>query len=235
VNKKHNASFAAKWPEGVAERGFAPVPKCLITCMGDLGLKPQEAVVLFNIIEKCWMAGDKAWPSIDYLGACIGRKNSAVRAITKVLTDKGFITKEQRYSTSNLYGLEPAADKLTEHLTICRHRARKSAEVYQKSSGRHSLDSGDYIEPEITRTNNLDPFIKRHNIINEVDDDVSYSVKDNNLFINSSPCFQHMWESHDSYRGTDKNDKDIIWRYFQCKNCDYKIHKKLNPDGSVPY
>jgi predicted transcriptional regulator len=235
VNNKHNGSFAAKWPEGVAERGFAPVPKCLITCMGDLGLKPQEAVVLFNIIEKCWKAGDKAWPSVDYLAANIGRKNSSVRAITKVLTKKGFISKEQRFNSTNLYGLEPAADKLAEHLLSCRHRTRKLAEDIQKSSGQHSLESSDYIEPEITRTNNLDPLIKRHNIINEVDDEDSNSIKDNNLFINSSSCVQHMWETFDSFKGISKNDEDIIWRYFQCENCDFKIHKKLNLDGSVPY
>lgn len=108
--------FAAKWPGNVDQRGFVPVPKCLITCMADLELKPQEAVVLFNIIERCWKAGDKAWPSINYFPVNMGRKNSAIRDITKSLSGKSFITKEQRYNTTNLYSLAPTAQKLAIHM-----------------------------------------------------------------------------------------------------------------------
>jgi hypothetical protein len=168
-NNRVNTLFAAKWPEDVAQRGFAPTPKCLITCMGDLKLKPQELAVLLNIIERCWKAGDKAWPSIDYIAKNIGRKDSATRVITNSLAKKKFMDKEQRYNTTDLYDLEPLARKLDEHMKQCRHTARKLDMDSHKSSSLDSLNTGDYLEPELTRTNNIK--------LNEVKD--TYSNKPN--------------------------------------------------------
>jgi len=124
--------------------------------MEELGLKPQEAVVLLNIIEKCWKQGQKAWPSVDYIAKNIGRRNSATREILKNLTEKGFITKEQRFNTTNLYGLEPTAEKLAIHMRGCRHTARKPEGYRQKSSSRDSQNTSDYLEEELNRKNNID-------------------------------------------------------------------------------
>lgn len=116
------ASFAAKWPEDVVNRGYSQVHKCLYTCMSksELNITSQELTVLINIIDKCWNAGDKAYPSVKYLAKNIGKSESTTRALTKSLTEKGFISKEQRHNSSNLYGLEPLAKKLEEHLPFCR-------------------------------------------------------------------------------------------------------------------
>jgi hypothetical protein len=229
MEDKHSSQFAAKWPEDVVSRGYAPIPKCLITCMSDLDLKAQEAVVLFNIIEKCWKAGDKAWPSVGYLATNVGRKDSATRAITSSLAKKGFLGKEQRYNDTNLYDLEPLAKKLALHMSKCRHTAKKSEGFSQKSGGRDSQKTSDYIEPVIKT--NLDPLYS-HIVNNDDDPDIEIISRKNILH----PCetdsgvFKHDWdEPFDVYKGLNKSGEQVIWRYRECKRCQDKFHTKANP------
>ena len=92
----------------------------------ELNITPNELAVLINIIDRCWNAGDKAFPSVKTLARNIGKSESTVRTITKSLAKKGFITKEQRYNSSNLYGLEPLAKKLDDHLVFhCKYFKNK--------------------------------------------------------------------------------------------------------------
>lgn len=221
MEDSYKASFAAKWPEDVASRGFAPIPKCLITCMSDLGLKAQEAAVLFNIIERCWKAGDKAWPSVDYLATNIGRKDSATRAITSRLAKKGFLGKEQRFNNTNLYDLEPLAKKLAAHISKCRHTARKSEGYSQKSDGRDSQKTSDYIEP-VTRNLEVQPNYSQH-FINE-DDDLR-DFKGNKL----DETHKHEWREFevDKQRG----EESFTRYYFTCEHCGLQYHK----DGEKPW
>lgn len=232
MDNSQSAKFAAKWPESVANRGFAPVPKCLITCMSDLGLKPQEAAVLFNVIERCWKAGDKAWCSVGYFATNIGRQDSATRAITSSLAQKGFLEKEQRYNTSNTYSLEPLAEKLAEHMPNCRHGAKKSEGFRRKSSGQHRQESSDYIEPLLTRTNTVDP-LSSHIVENNNDGLDIELISSNNI---SHPCvtdsgvYKHELDKpFDVYKGMNKLGEQVIWRYWSCKRCQEKIHRKANP------
>jgi hypothetical protein len=226
MKDSYKAKFAAKWSEGVASRGFAPIPKCLITCMGDLGLKPQEAAVLFNIIERCWKAGDKAWPSVDYLATNVGRKNSATRDVTRSLVKKGFIDKEQRWNTSNLYGLEPLAKKLDEHMKHCRHTARKSEGYRRKSDSRDSQKSSDYLELALNRSNDLDSFFSQH-FINEGTDQSDYG--DNTANSNLGETHKHNWREFEveKYKG----EEPFTRYYFTCRDCGKQYHK----DGEKPW
>jgi predicted transcriptional regulator len=155
-SKRLDGVFAAKWPEEVAQVGFAPIPKCLVTCMGELGLKPQEAAVLCNIIERCWFAGEKSWKKVGTIAEDIGRCSSTITNITASLAEKGFIDKEQRYNTSNLYDPSKTGQRIQEHLPKCRYYgARKLEADNQKSSGLDHQNTSDYIEPELLRTNNI--------------------------------------------------------------------------------
>lgn len=174
-NDRLNATFAAKWTEEVAQRGFVPIHKCLVTCMGDLGLKPQEVGVLGNIIEKCWFVGEKSWKKVDTMATDIGRCNSTIRAITKSLEEKRFIVKEHRFNTSNLYDPTPTGQRIQEHLPSCRYySAEKLKAGGQNTSVQVSQNTSDYIEPELLRTNNIqlnkvqDTFSNLPNIGNEL-------------------------------------------------------------------
>ena len=227
MEDSYKASFAAKYPQGgVADRGFAPIPKCLITCMSDLGLKAQEAVVLFNIIEKCWKAGDKAWPSVGYLATNVGRKDSATRAITSRLAKKGFLHKEQRFNNTNLYDLEPLAKKLAIHMSKCRHTARKSEGYSQKSGGRDRQKTSDYIEP-VTRNLEVQPNYSQH-FINEDDDrtDIKDS-KDSDFNLNET--HKHEWREFEVEK--QKGEESFTRYYFTCEHCGLQYHK----DGKKPW
>jgi predicted transcriptional regulator len=234
MDDNYRSSFAGKYPErGVADRGFAPIPKCLITCMRELDLKPQEAAILFNIIEKCWKAGDSSWQKVDTMAQNIGRKNSATRAITKSLVEKGFITKTQRYDSSNIYGLEPLGHKLAEHLLEeCRHIARKPKGGSQNYGSRGSQITSDYIEPGLNKTINSDPLYS-HIVNNNGDESDIEIVSRKNIL---HPCeadngdFIHDWdEPFDVYKGMNKFGEQLIWRYRSCKRCQDKFHTKANP------
>ncbi len=213
-NNRVDALFAAKWPEDVAQRGFVPVPKCLITCMGDLGLSPQEVSVLINIIERCWFAGDKAWPSVDYLATNIGRGNSTTRGITSSLAKKGFLDKEQRYNTSSLYDLEPLAKKLEEHMKHCRHSARKLAPDSQIPSGQDRQNLSDYIEPELIRTTYIQPSIDKDSYLK------------NDSHIESSEDIQLIYDCY-----IKEFDKNPLYYKLTAKRIS-KIKERLNDAGS---
>jgi DNA-binding MarR family transcriptional regulator len=227
------SKFADKWPdEKVTKRGFAAVPKCLITCMAELGLKPQEASVLLIIVEKCWVAGDKAWPSVNYISTAIGRKPSATRAITKSLAVKEFITKEQRYyNKSNLYGLELTAHKLAKHMLVCTKFAKYLARDSQKTGGHDSQESSDYIETSLRRNTYVETNKYSHDFIkNEVGDQSSTSA------YASCPAMQgyrHRWYQFEKRPDNSEKDEDIIY-YLTCiNNCGAQYHKKGKPPFNV--
>jgi len=236
MSDSYNATFAAKWPEDVAQRGFVPVPKCLITCMGELGLTPQEVAVLCNIIERCWFVGEKSWQKVDTIATNIGRKNSATRAITKSLDmkHKRFIDKEQRYNTSNLYDPSPTGQRISEHLPSCKYYiAEKLKAGSQESSGQDSQNTSDYLEPELFRTN----YIKPNNISRSSKNyDSLNSLKSKKT---QGKCLvsddgNHEWNEY----STDKrisDEEDAIYFYFVCIHCGKQFHKKNEYPWNAEY
>ncbi|HTB48613.1 MAG TPA: helix-turn-helix domain-containing protein [Verrucomicrobiae bacterium] len=215
------ATFTAKWrEESIVKRGFACVPKCLFTCMGELALKPQEAMLLINIIEKCWYEGDKAWPSVDYLAKNTGRKNSATRDSLRGLAKKGFISKEQRFNSSNLYGLEPCVQKLADHMLTCRHIAGSPLSIHRKSDGAGSRKTNDYIEAELIKPNDVRPNILRHHT--KGDNELSLNVKNKRATCPATGD-NHEWDDFEVERGTS------TYYYKRCEYCDMTFSKKDKP------
>lgn len=215
--------FAAKWPEEVAQRGFAPIPKCLITCMSDLGIKPQEAAVLFNIIERCWKAGDKAWPGVDYLAKNIGRKETATKEITGSLAKKGLIGKQQRFNKTNLYDLEPLAKKLAAHMPECRYAVGNPNNDSRKPGPLDSRNSVHYIEP-LTRKHDIEPLINSQHFINE-DTDQPHLEGNEDL----AKTHKHMWREFELEKF--KGEEPFTRYYFACKQCGLQYHN----DGKKPW
>lgn len=226
MKDKESAAFRAKWrEENVVRRGFTCVPKCLITCMGELGLKLQEAAVLLNIVEHCWYEGEKAWPAVNSIARNIGRKNSSTRVSLASLERKGFITKEQRFNDTNLYGLQPCIEKLAEHMKTCRHTAGKTNGYRQNSGGEDSQETSDYIDSHLNRNTNINTSIYSQSVINDHSDQTSNSF---------GKCFvggRHRW------REFEKERTDGIYFYFICINegCGKQFHKKNEKPWPVEY
>jgi hypothetical protein len=225
---KEKASFEAKWPEDVAQRGFVPVPKCLITCAGELRISPQEQSALLVILEKCWFAGDVSWQKVDTIAASIGRSNSTTRAILTKVAKKRLMNKTQRYNTSNLYDLTALGQRLSEHMPNCIHLAKNKHSHSQKTSSLDSQKLSDYIEPLLLKTNNIKPNNIRRSIIkNNTNDTVSVinDIKQAQYKCRGNFGGQHEWREY----SVDKhliNGDDAIYFYFICINCNMQFHAK---------
>lgn len=135
--------FEDKWSSNLVNRGYAQVLKCLFNCMSkqDLDISPNELAVLINIIDRCWNAGDKAFPSVKTLAQNIGKSESTIKNLTRSLEKKGFIAKTQRYNASNLYSLEPLDEKLDEHLVFhCKYYQNKIDHDYDGADCPNNFD-----------------------------------------------------------------------------------------------
>jgi Helix-turn-helix domain len=230
---KSLALFKNKWPGDVGERGFAGVPKCIITCRSELGLKPIEKDVLEIIIEKCWKVGDVAWPSVDYIATCLGRKKSSIIAATTCLARNGWITKDRRFNTSNIYSLEPAIKKLNAHLAHCQHYSKNLEQHNQKSGRTDDQNTGDYIDSNLTRTTYIQPFIASpdslfgsHDLFPKYNKE-NNAVKDEYIPYNHTlgRYHKHDWEEFTQER-TLANGEEVLYYYRNCKSCDMQFHKK---------
>lgn len=101
-------SFARRWSDEVARMGFLMKPTCLARCTAELGLKPQEALVLDHLFS-FWFDYTKppeAWPSERSIAQKLGMGYSTVGRHMMNLDHKGFIRREEREGQSNKYHLE---------------------------------------------------------------------------------------------------------------------------------
>ena len=242
-NDKSLVLFKNKWPGAVGDRGFAAVPKCIITCQAELGLRPLEKAVLEIIVEKCWKVGDVAWPSVDYMASCLGRKKSSIIAATTSLAKNGWITKDRRFNTSNIYSLKPAVKKLNDHMGHCNRLAKKLEQDVQISGGQDNQDTGDYIDSNLTRNTYIQPNINSPDSLFGSHDLFSKSNKNNNSVVDVYEPYnptigeyhKHEWESFTQEK-TDKNGELCTIYYHKCDACGQTFHKKGDwPFHGGPY
>lgn len=218
--------FKAKWPGDVGDRGFAAIPKCILTCPKELGLSPLEVLVLANIIEKCWKPGEKAWFSIAHIVENTGRGPSTIKKTTASLEKKGYITKERQYYSTTLYDPTPAQKKLAEHLPHCKRWARNSAKDSQDTGSVDSQETGSYIEAEITRNNYLD--INSQTSTNGGRDKTKIIIEGDLLAPCPATLKRHEWEDFNT-DGKGKDGRQVTYYYRFCINCGMQFHKKGEP------
>jgi len=237
---KTKARFAAKWPEDVAQRGFVPVPRCLVTCIGRLGLKPVEALVLNLILEKCWKEGEVSFQSISNMGLSLCRGESTIKSATKGLEEKKFIQKTRNFNRTSYYDLKPAGKILNEHQKHCiwlkPNSARKPTPNRQEIDYPFSQETNSYIEPD-----NLEP-LNKNNINSRTSNNGGYDhrvlegeiIGLDRLKIsdNKSLCLstggRHIWRSYEQVR-TKQDGTEVIYYYVHCINCFEQYHKKGEP------
>jgi len=226
---KTKAKFTAKWPENVAQRGFVPVPRCLVTCIGQLGLKPVEALVLNLILEKCWKEGEVSFQSISNMGLSLCRGGSTIKSATKGLEEKKFIQKTRNFNRTSYYDPKPAGKILNEHQKHCiwlkPNSARKPTPNRQEIDYPFSQESNSYIEPD-----NLEP-LNKNNINSRTSNNENSNrsvVEGDILAICSKTHNRHIWTDFE-LESEDKNNKSVIIYYRRCVNCGMEFHKKGTP------
>jgi DNA-binding MarR family transcriptional regulator len=223
----------------MTKRGFTAVPKCLITCAGELKLRPQEAMVLFNIIERYWYANDDIYPRIKTIAQELGMGSSTVRGHIKSLERKGLLKTTQRFNTSSLYELRPLMDKLSAHLENCpkmhpemRGERIPSSPLRSKSSAQERSDSSVYIENyNYLETNKdiEDDNMDSQRFTSEDDDDTALGGYAAYMLDDDGHCFKHDWETWDTIKKNRDGD-DVYIRYKTCNKCGGKIHYNITAD-----
>jgi DNA-binding MarR family transcriptional regulator len=113
--------FAAKWTSAIADNGFTQVPNLLLSYVGYLGLTFPELVVLIELIAFFNYTGRHPWPSASTLARAIGSSEPSVRRNLRSLENKGFLVREYRTGSTNVYNLTPSITKLNKIADTLNH------------------------------------------------------------------------------------------------------------------
>lgn len=108
--------FEKKWGKDFS---FTQIPNTLIYCQGHLGLTDRELVILIQLISHWFSAYKNPYPGIKRLGAYSGKCYSTVQGSLMELEKKGFLFRDERPGTSNMYDLYPGVCKAIDHKNVC--------------------------------------------------------------------------------------------------------------------
>lgn len=131
IQKTTDISFSDKWPPGITKKGFIQIPNCIIACRANLNLSSSELAILLQLCIYDY-GSKKVWPSHSTLAKQAGLGLSTVRNHIVSLESKGFIKRQYRSGTSNVYDLLPLLNKLKNH--SCYYPARKELPPYLEIS-----------------------------------------------------------------------------------------------------
>lgn len=130
--KRYNEdTFADRWSDEVMAMGFFMKPVCLSHCLDALGLKAQEGAVLDSLFAY-WYDYTKpsnVYPATATIAKQLGLANSSVGRLLRSLERKGFIEREYRTGTTNVYHLMPTILKVRDHV-MSTHPAQKRGGYY---------------------------------------------------------------------------------------------------------
>lgn len=107
-------SYTAVWGEYIGNIGFVQVPNCFLRCRQNLGLTQSQAIVLIHLLSYSY-GKDYAYPSQKTLSLESGMAYPTIRANIRALERKGFLHRERRGNTSNIYAFDQLIDRLSDH------------------------------------------------------------------------------------------------------------------------
>lgn len=111
--------FVVKWTQGIAMKGFAAIPNCLLFCQAELGLNVEEAIVLLHLLAYYWKRDSRIFPSAATIAHSLGKTDSTVRRKIRILEEKKFLIRKFRQGNSNIYDISFTINKLQQHLSEC--------------------------------------------------------------------------------------------------------------------
>lgn len=120
INNKNDETYlyAKKWGKNF-NVSFTQIPNSLIYCQGHLGLTDRELIILLQLISHWFRAERFPYPSQKRLGKYSGKCSSTVQRNLMNLELKGFLTRDERPGTSNMYDLIPCVYKIQDHIEEC--------------------------------------------------------------------------------------------------------------------
>lgn len=110
VRRHQPIPLAERWPAGVIERGFVPLPTLILEHRELLGLSTLDLAVLLALEAHRRADGSvPVWPAQDRLSELSGLKERALRNHLASLERRGFIEREKRARRSG----QRASDRYT--------------------------------------------------------------------------------------------------------------------------
>jgi len=106
-----------KWGKAVMAHGYCIFPSILLRAQGRLGVNAQEMIVLLQLAEHWWKAGNKVYPSKEVIAQRIGLSAKQVQRHVKRLEELKLVQRRERYRsggsrTTNEYDLSGLVAKL---------------------------------------------------------------------------------------------------------------------------
>lgn len=159
--------FAERWSEEVMAMGFFMKPACLIQCLDDLGLTSQESVVLDYLFSFWYDYKNRSnvYPSTAKIAKDLGLGSSTVGRHLRSLEIKGFIKREYRTGTTNIFHLTDTILTIREHV-LRMHPPQKRGGGYS-SLGRQPPPDLTSKEEHLIRKPNQNNLNRIADVINE--------------------------------------------------------------------
>lgn len=128
-NQSSIKAFEDKWAPQISQYGYTQVPNYLLKNQSKLGLNNSELVLLLQLMVFDY-GSRTAEPAHSTLAKSTGLSPSAVRHNIVSLEKKGFIKRQFRTGSRNLYSLAPTVSKLSNHAAL--NPVKKRTGLYQK-------------------------------------------------------------------------------------------------------
>ncbi|MDK2104778.1 helix-turn-helix domain-containing protein [Acinetobacter baumannii] len=108
-----------KWSKDILDEGFCIVPSILLRAQKRIGVNPSQLILLIQLLDYWWDAGNKPFPSKKDLGNRVGLGPRQVQRYLADLEAAGLIKREARVvagkgRTTNKYDLSGLVEKLNE-------------------------------------------------------------------------------------------------------------------------
>lgn len=115
-------------------KGYLPVPRIFFRAFRHLGISPDAALLLLNLMSRKSAKNPQPCPSVRTLAAELALSERSVRYHLKALEKKGLLKRGYRNdghgkNQTSLYDLGPAQDAL-----------RRAARMYEKAATERSQD-----------------------------------------------------------------------------------------------
>jgi hypothetical protein len=105
---------ARRWSPTIVANGFVPLPNTLLWAYCDLGMSPQELLLVIQLSSFKWGAASP-FPSMGKLADRMNMSDRRVREIVASLESKGLIKRERvankRYNSFDFAGLIRALEQ----------------------------------------------------------------------------------------------------------------------------
>lgn len=125
------SSFEAIWGSELAPNGYVMVPKCLVRCQKELGIRSGELNTIVCLLSFHYGHRDP-YPSKDTISQGTNKASGTVQRHIRSLEERGLV-KRRFNGRTNTYSFEGLKDELIVHLETCSQVSKTERSAYLKT------------------------------------------------------------------------------------------------------